>query len=204
MLHGPGNIGSVLLGFHSKDCDTGRPPLELWLRFKRVSIGSPRQKRVSEKIVEGHVAELVLVVWKPCVTGVCPRRVGVGRHTGGRVTWHHAWRDHRTSTRVSCPQVVLNLEHRKQQIWHWRVLAFVPLLLWHCICYSLWAVHCLLPMGGLSLHSEYVKWLLKNNYLKDSSNLFYCNRSPKPTYLTTWNTLKTCQSLEYSFYSHNF
>lgn len=185
MLHGPWNIGSVLLGFHSKDCDTGRPPLELWLRFKCMSIGSPRQKRVSEKIVEGHVAELVLVVWKPCVTGVCPRRVRVRRHTGGSVTWHHAWRDHRTSTRVSCPQIVLNLEHRKQQIWHWRVLTFVPLFLLHCICYILLAAHCLLLMGGLSLHSEYVKWLLKNNYLKDSSNLFYCNRSPKPTYLTT-------------------
>lgn len=62
MLHGPRDIGSVLLGFHSKDCDTRRPPFKLWLCFKRMSIGSPSKKRVSEKIVEGHVAELVLVV----------------------------------------------------------------------------------------------------------------------------------------------
>lgn len=134
MLHGPWNIGRVLLGFHSKDCDTGRPPLELWLCFKRMSIGSPRQKRVSEKIVEGHVAELVLVVWKPCVTGVCPRRVRVRCHAGGSVTRHHARRDHRATTRISCPQIVLNLEYRKQQALHLRVLTFVPLLSLHCVC----------------------------------------------------------------------
>lgn len=128
MLHGPWNIGGVLLGFHSQNGDTGRPPFKLGLCFKCVSVGSASEKRVSEKIVEGHVAELILVVWKPRVTGVCPRRVRIRRHAGGRVTWQHARSNHGTTACISCPQIVLDLEYIKQQMLHSHTLTCALLL----------------------------------------------------------------------------
>lgn len=150
MLHGPWNIGGVLLGFHSKNCDTGRPSFKLWLCFKRMSIGSPGKKRVSKKVVEGHVTKLILVVWKPCVTGICPRRMRIRCHTGGSVTWQHAWSNHRTTACISCPQVVLNLEHIKQQLLHLHILPFVCLFLFN-LTYQIWLTIGYLPPVGWSI-----------------------------------------------------
>lgn len=211
MLHGPWNIGSVLLGFHSKNCDTGGPPFKLWLCFKCMSIGSPGKKRVSEKIVEGHMAELVLVVWKPCVTGICPRRVRVRCHTGGSVTWQHARSDHRTTTRISCPQIVLNLEYIKQQILlHLHVLTFVPLLLWNCIYEVLLVVRFFVSCSVVCSC-----WVVCNFILSTSSNYWkiviwkillvcYTGMDHQNPHIWPHKILSKHVNLEYSFYSHDF
>lgn len=62
--HGPGDVGRVLFGLHAQHGDAGRAPLKLGLGLEGVvAVGAGRQQRVcAEEVVEGDMAELVLLV----------------------------------------------------------------------------------------------------------------------------------------------
>lgn len=62
--HGPGDVGRVLFGLHAQHGDAGRAPLKLGLGLEGVvAVGARREERVcAEEVVEGDVAELVLLV----------------------------------------------------------------------------------------------------------------------------------------------
>lgn len=79
--HGPGDVGRVLLGLHAQHGDAGRASLKLWLGLEGVVAVGPRsQERVcAEEVVEGHVAELVLLVGEAHVAVVG----GAGGRAGG-------------------------------------------------------------------------------------------------------------------------
>lgn len=68
----------MLLGLHAQHGDAGRAPLELRLGLEgRVAVGRGREERVgAEEVVEGDVAELVLLAGEAHVAVVGSRGGG--------------------------------------------------------------------------------------------------------------------------------
>lgn len=114
--HGPGDVGRVLFGLHAQHGDAGRASLKLGLGLEGVvAIGARREERVrAEEVVQGNVAELVLLVGEAHVAvvsgaGGWARGVRVRGHTGRRAARQHAGGDHGPPGRGTRPQVVGNL-----------------------------------------------------------------------------------------------
>lgn len=106
----------MLLGLHAQHGDAGRAPLELGLGLEGVvAVGGRREEGVrAEEVVEGHVAELVLLVGEAHVavvgaTGGRTRGVRVGGDAGRRTSRQHAGGDHGAAGSRARPQVVGNL-----------------------------------------------------------------------------------------------
>jgi len=115
----------VLFGLHAQHGDAGRAPLELGLGLEGVVVvmaggGARRQEGVSaEEVVEGHVAELVLLVGEAHVAvlggggGGRARGVRVGGDAGRRAPGQHAGGDHGAPGGRARPQVVGDLWGQK-------------------------------------------------------------------------------------------
>lgn len=106
----------MLLGLHAQHGDAGRASLELGLGLEGVvSVGARSEERVgAEEVVQGDVAELVLLVGEAHVAvvggaGGRARGVRVGGHAGRRAAGQHAGGDHGAAGRGAGPQVVGNL-----------------------------------------------------------------------------------------------
>lgn len=112
----------MLFGLHAQHRDAGRAPLELRFGLEGgQAAGGRRQQRVrAEEVVEGHVAELVLLVREAhvavvrCCGGGRARGVPVGRDARRRAARQHARGDHGAAGgRGARPQVVGDLRgHR--------------------------------------------------------------------------------------------
>lgn len=110
----------MLLGLHAQHGYAGRAPLELGLGLEGVvAVGGRREEGVrAEEVVEGDVAELVLLIGEAHVTvlygtGGRTRGVGVGSDAGGGASGQHAGGDHRATGSRARPQVVRNLWRRE-------------------------------------------------------------------------------------------
>lgn len=128
--HGPGDVGRVLLGLHAQHGDAGRASLKLGLGLEGVVAVGPRsQERVcAEEVVEGDVAELVLLVGEAHVAvvggaGGRARGVRVRGDAGGRAAGQHAGGDHGPPRRGARPQVVGNLQGSEEK--RFKVLKFI-------------------------------------------------------------------------------
>lgn len=114
--HGPRDVGRVLLGLHAQHGYAGRAPLELGLGLKGVVAGGGRREEGvrAEEVVEGDVAELVLLVGEAHVavlggSGGRAGGVGVGGDAGRGASGQHAGRHHGAAGGRARPQVVGNL-----------------------------------------------------------------------------------------------
>lgn len=114
--HGPGDVGCMLLGLHAQHGDAGRAPLEFWLAFKGwVRVGSWREEGVcAEKVVQGDVAELTLLIGKAHVAMISRRchrgrARGVGGDARRGTPRQHAGGDHGAAGSWARPQVVGDL-----------------------------------------------------------------------------------------------
>lgn len=107
----------MLLGLHAQHGYAGRAPLKLGLGLEGVvTVGGRREEGVcTEEVVEGDVAELVLLIREAHVAvlggGSCSRTrgVGVGSDAGRGASGQHAGGDHRATGSRARPQVVGNL-----------------------------------------------------------------------------------------------
>lgn len=114
---GPGDVGRVLLGLHAQHGDAGRAPLELRFGLKgRVGGGGRREEGVrAEEVVQGDVAELVLLAGEAhvavvgCARGGRARGVGVRGDARRGASGQHAGGDHRAPRGRAGPQVVRDL-----------------------------------------------------------------------------------------------
>lgn len=121
--HGPRDVSRVLLGLHAQHGNTGRAPLKLRLGLKRVvAIGGRSEEGVcAEEVVEGHVAELVLLVGKADVAVVCSaggraRGVRVGGDAGRGAPGQHAGGHNGAGRGGARPQVVGNLLEGEKKV----------------------------------------------------------------------------------------
>lgn len=90
-----------------------------------VTIGSRREEGVcTEEVVEGDMAELVLLIGKAHIavvggTGSRARGVRVGRDAGRGASGQHAGGDHRATGSSAGPQVVWNLLGGRRHFRYW-------------------------------------------------------------------------------------
>lgn len=120
--HGPRDVGCVLLGLHAQHGDAGRASLELRLALEGVvAVGGRREEGVgAEEVVQGDVAELVLLVGEAHVAvvggaGSRTGRVGVGGDAGRGAPGQHAGGDHGAAGSRARPQVVGELMGRRKK-----------------------------------------------------------------------------------------
>lgn len=106
----------MLFGLHAQHSDAGRASFELGLGLEGVvAVGRRREEGVcAEKVVQGDVAELVLLIGEAHVAvvggaGGRTRGVRVGGDAGRGASGQHAGGDHGAAGGRARPQVVGNL-----------------------------------------------------------------------------------------------
>lgn len=106
----------MLLGLHAQHGDAGRASLKLGFGLKGVvAVGCRSEQRISaEEVVQGDVAELVLLTGEAHVTvvggaGAGARRVWVSGDAGRRASGQDAGGDHGAAGGRAGPQVVGDL-----------------------------------------------------------------------------------------------